>query len=460
MQPAGRGCRGRRAGRPDGACTSTSPCRSRGTSSRTPAGCRSRSAATRSRRRGAGSGRRRAGTASSPRPTSTSWTSVRCRSALRGRDPARRGGRVSAAPDRPVPHPGQQPQARRGVLPRHRPDRRRRTLRIVDKLDKIGPDKVAPMLEEPARRRAGPGLPGAGPIRSDDLERRGRGPRAGVTHPSSSTRAWTHWRRSSRRRWSRRPAWWSRTSASRAVWTTTPGRCTRPRWWATSRGARSAPADATTRSPRDGQPRIRRRDLDRRVPDHRPAARAGPRAGRPVVPTGGAGGGYQRMTPGAAEEVDGALRARGIASEVAGEGAKFGKHTLFAERREIPYAWFPRMTTATRSGRSAPETRSRPTRRRGKCPSGPRSDGWTASGDRTERPACGIPRGTTTCPSSCTKIRRNGATRRTWLEQMLAEPASRFDPDVAGPTTGSTARNRHWGSGLEAGEGRSCRPKR
>ena len=69
LRPApspGRGWR-----QPGSACTSTSPCRSRATCSRTPASWSSRSVATRSRRCGAASGRRRAGSASSPRPTST-----------------------------------------------------------------------------------------------------------------------------------------------------------------------------------------------------------------------------------------------------------------------------------------------------------------------------------------------------------------------------------------------------
>ena len=59
-------------------CTSTSPCRSPATSWRTPASWPSRSAATRSRRCGAASGPRRAATASSPRPTSTSSTRASC----------------------------------------------------------------------------------------------------------------------------------------------------------------------------------------------------------------------------------------------------------------------------------------------------------------------------------------------------------------------------------------------
>ena len=72
-------------GRRARACTSTSPCRSRATCSRTPASWSSRSGATRSRRRGAASGRRRAATASSPRPTSTSSAATSCRSTTTSR---------------------------------------------------------------------------------------------------------------------------------------------------------------------------------------------------------------------------------------------------------------------------------------------------------------------------------------------------------------------------------------
>jgi histidyl-tRNA synthetase len=36
-----------------------------------------------------------------------------------------------------------------------------------------------------------------------------------------------------------------------------------------------------------------------------------------------------------------ALRARGIACEVAPKPAKFGKQIRYAERRGIPYVWFP-----------------------------------------------------------------------------------------------------------------------
>jgi histidyl-tRNA synthetase len=41
------------------------------------------------------------------------------------------------------------------------------------------------------------------------------------------------------------------------------------------------------------------------------------------------------------DRIAGALRRRGIATEVAPTAAKFGKQIRFAERRGVPYVWFP-----------------------------------------------------------------------------------------------------------------------
>jgi len=41
------------------------------------------------------------------------------------------------------------------------------------------------------------------------------------------------------------------------------------------------------------------------------------------------------------DRIAGALRGRGISTEVAPAAAKFGKQIRFAERRGIPYVWFP-----------------------------------------------------------------------------------------------------------------------
>jgi histidyl-tRNA synthetase len=43
----------------------------------------------------------------------------------------------------------------------------------------------------------------------------------------------------------------------------------------------------------------------------------------------------------ASDEVATALRARGIRTEVAAAAQKFGKQIRYAERRDIPYVWFP-----------------------------------------------------------------------------------------------------------------------
>jgi histidyl-tRNA synthetase len=43
----------------------------------------------------------------------------------------------------------------------------------------------------------------------------------------------------------------------------------------------------------------------------------------------------------AARKIASALRARGIATEVAPEASKYGKQIRYADRRGIPYVWFP-----------------------------------------------------------------------------------------------------------------------
>ena len=97
-----------------------------------------------------------------------------------------------------VPDPGQQPQDPRGLLPRHRADRRRRrVLRIVDKLDKIGPDEGRRRCWSEAGRptEQAARVPGAGrdPSPTTSLRRAGARPRRRA--PDRSTRAWTSWPR-------------------------------------------------------------------------------------------------------------------------------------------------------------------------------------------------------------------------------------------------------------------------
>ena len=41
------------------------------------------------------------------------------------------------------------------------------------------------------------------------------------------------------------------------------------------------------------------------------------------------------------DEVAASLRARGIPTEVAASAQKFGKQIRYAERRGIPFVWFP-----------------------------------------------------------------------------------------------------------------------
>jgi len=63
---------------------------------------------------------------------------------------------------------------------------------------------------------------------------------------------------------------------------------------------------------------------------------------------------------GASQEVATVLRRRGIATEVAPSAQKFGKQIRYAERRDIPYVWFPDAETGTgqvkdiRSGEQTP----------------------------------------------------------------------------------------------------------
>ena len=148
------------------------------------------------------------------------------------------------------PHPGQQPPPGRGVLPRPRARGPAGVLRTVDKLDKIGPEKVAALLVEAGATEAQARLPRAGrdPHRTSVSSTQVRA--LGVTHPTARRRA----RRAGRGHRGRRGAGpghcSSPTCRSPEGSTTTPAPSTRPSWSGTRRGARSAPAGGTTRSPR------------------------------------------------------------------------------------------------------------------------------------------------------------------------------------------------------------------
>ena len=96
----------------------------------------------------------------------------------------RRGALRAAHPGLQAAH--QQPQAGRGLLPRHRPDATRQgVLRSIDKLEKIGARSRCRTAQERARRhgragRQGPG-PGLHPHRGHLLRRRRCAPSASPT---------------------------------------------------------------------------------------------------------------------------------------------------------------------------------------------------------------------------------------------------------------------------------------
>ncbi|GAB3958686.1 hypothetical protein GCM10027614_76670 [Micromonospora vulcania] len=123
-------------------------------------------------------------------------------------------------------------------------------LRAVDKLDKIGPDRVAELLVETAgatdtQAKACLAL---STLRGSDGSIADAVRAIGVEHPlldegSPNSSPW--WRPPP----STRPASAWRTCASPAVWTTTPARSTRPSCAGTSGSARSAPAVGTTAWP-------------------------------------------------------------------------------------------------------------------------------------------------------------------------------------------------------------------
>ena len=117
----------------------------------------------------------------------------------------------------------------------------------------------------------------------------------------------------------------------------------RPTWWASSSWARSAPAAATTPSPREGKRTVpRRRPVHRRDPDLVPLLGQGLAEGVPVAcrpacwwrvdaeDSRGCGAGRRRAS----------CARRGIPTEVAPKADKFGKQIRYADRRGIPFVWF------------------------------------------------------------------------------------------------------------------------
>ena len=258
------------------------------------------------------------------------------------------GDALGRAADPAGPDPGQQPQgaarASTGASGLADPEA---VLRAVDKLDKIGPAEVADAAGRDRRRdrRAGEGrcLALAAISAAGRVVRR-RGARARRQPTRCSTRAWPSWPRSSRR-----PA------------THAPGLCvadlriargldyyTGTVYETQLAGLRAVRLGLLRRPLRQpGQlrqrPVPRRRHLDRRVPAARAAVRRG-RADasaarcRPACwsrcPTR-SGGRDVRPDRGRAAR-RGASRPRWRR-----RAAKFGKQIRYAERRGIPYVWFP-----------------------------------------------------------------------------------------------------------------------
>ncbi len=93
------------------------------------------------------------------------------------------------------------------------------------------------------------------------------------------------------------------------------------------------PTTAATSTPASASPWGHARD--------HPAAGQGRRAREPPHPDGGRRGGGRRAHRRAADRVANQLRARGVAAEVSPTAAKFGKQIRFADRRGVPFVWFP-----------------------------------------------------------------------------------------------------------------------
>ena len=154
-------------------------------------------------------------------------------------------------------------------------------------------------------------------------------------------KASTSWSRSLRPPSSTPPDGWSRTSASPAAWTTTPGTvvetvlvgheqlgsiCSGGRYDAlASKGNRTFPGVGLSIGVTRLVSRILSQDLAK-------ATRSVPTA---VLVTLNNDDSW-----GAAQDVAAQLRSRGIATEVAAKAEKFGKQIKFADRRGIPFVWF------------------------------------------------------------------------------------------------------------------------
>ena len=247
------------------------------------------------------------------------------------------------------------------------------TLRIVDKLDKIGPGPVAEMLiehgasEEQARLAlALAGDPLRGPRASSS-----RCARSGCGTPRS-TRGSRRWPRSSPRGWSRPPDASSadlRVARGLDYYTGTVYETQlvgAEEWGSVCSGGRydSLASDGRTTYPGVGISI----GLTRLV--HLLVAKRGLTADR-STPAAVLVAVADEESRGRSRAVAAGLRARGIPCEVAPSAARFGKQIRYADRRGIPYVWFPgapRTATRTRSRTSAVASRSTPTPARGGAP--------------------------------------------------------------------------------------------
>ena len=167
------------------------------------------------------------------------------------------------------------------------------------------------------------------------------------------------------------------TCASPAGSTTTPAPSSRPAWPATSASARSAPAAATTRSPATADDLPRRRHLARRHPDcWCPLLAEGVLAGSRVGAVAPCWSRSPTRSAGAASDAvaERAARARHPGRGRARRAQKYGKQIRYAERRGIPFVWFPgRRRRRLRRGQGHPHRRPgrRPTRPPGRPPDEP-----------------------------------------------------------------------------------------
>ena len=331
---------------PGWACTSTSPCRSPATCWRTPASWSSRSAATRSSRPGAASAPRRAATASSPRPTSTSSAAT---SSPFHHDVEVVRVMVEALGALPLPPrvvPGQQPQADPGLLPRPRHRRRHRPRSGSSTSSTSCRPRRSPSCwsSRPARRPSRPSSACGWPtIRVADTSFVEQVRALGVEDELLETA------------WPSSPPSIEGCAARHRDRVTVEANLRIARGLdyytgtvfeifmaATSASSRSAAAAATTRSPATADDLPRRRRLVRRLPHAGAAARRRRARGQPAGAERGAGRRDRRGV--AAGQRRGRRRACAPAASPARwrpTPQKFGKQIRYAERRGIPFVWFP-----------------------------------------------------------------------------------------------------------------------